>query len=355
MESKCKICGREFNNIHGLLLHLRHSHKLDKKRYYDMFFKKENEGICPVCGKETSFYSLSRGYLKYCSNRCVNNSNEVKNKIIQTCLRKYGSKNPMQSDIVKEKLKQSNLEKYGVISTLELDENKQKARQTCIEKYGVEYPSQNKEIYEKVKNTCLERYGIDNYSKSEQFKTVLNKTTVEHYMQNVSKYGNILEYSNNENYVKFRCNKCNNITISNRLTFMGRALYRNTNPCLICEPLYKRTSTGENELFMFISEHYKGRIIKNDHEVLSNKELDIYLPDLKLAFEYDGTFWHADPRFYNENDIIINNLTAKDMREKDKIKDKICMEHDIKLIRIKEYDWYKNTEIIKENIINILK
>ena len=31
------------------------------------------------------------------------------------------------------------------------------------------------------------------------------------------------------------------------------------------------------------------------------------------------------------------------------------MEHDIKLIRIKEYDWYKNTEIIKENIINILK
>ena len=43
------------------------------------------------------------------------------------------------------------------------------------------------------------------------------------------------------------------------------------------------------------------------------------------------------------------------MWEKDKIKDKICMEHDIKLIRIKEYDWYKNTEIIKETIINILK
>lgn len=41
MESKCKICGREFNNIHGLLLHLRHSHKLDKKRYYDMFLKKK--------------------------------------------------------------------------------------------------------------------------------------------------------------------------------------------------------------------------------------------------------------------------------------------------------------------------
>ena len=45
-------------------------------------------------------------------------------------------------------------------------------------------------------------------------------------------------------------------------------------------------------------------IIENDYKELNGKEIDIYLPDLKLGFEFDGTYWHADPRFYKENDII---------------------------------------------------
>ena len=65
-------------------------HNLTKKEYYDKFLKKENEGICLRCGKETNFINIHSGYFKYCSCDCSANSIEKQNSIKQTCLIKYG-------------------------------------------------------------------------------------------------------------------------------------------------------------------------------------------------------------------------------------------------------------------------
>ena len=46
----CKIC----NEKHDLRTHLK-VHGITSKEYYDRFIKKPDEGICPVCGKETKF------------------------------------------------------------------------------------------------------------------------------------------------------------------------------------------------------------------------------------------------------------------------------------------------------------
>jgi endogenous inhibitor of DNA gyrase (YacG/DUF329 family) len=67
---KCEICGREFKNFIALARHFG-THKITSKEYYDKFLRKENEGICPVCGKETSYMGLKRGYHKFCSIRCA--------------------------------------------------------------------------------------------------------------------------------------------------------------------------------------------------------------------------------------------------------------------------------------------
>jgi endogenous inhibitor of DNA gyrase (YacG/DUF329 family) len=66
----CKICGKEFKNYKALGRHLI-THKITSKEYYDKFLKKENEGICPVCRKETTYLDLRRGYRKFCSNKCA--------------------------------------------------------------------------------------------------------------------------------------------------------------------------------------------------------------------------------------------------------------------------------------------
>jgi endogenous inhibitor of DNA gyrase (YacG/DUF329 family) len=67
---ECKICGREFKNYTSLGAHLK-KHKITSKEYYDRFLKKEDEGTCPVCGKETFFKNLNKGYCKFCSKKCA--------------------------------------------------------------------------------------------------------------------------------------------------------------------------------------------------------------------------------------------------------------------------------------------
>ena len=90
--------------------------------------------------------------------------------------------------------------------------------------------------------------------------------------------------------------------------------------------------------------------------MLSGKEIDIYLPDLKLGFEFDRTYWHADPRFYKEDTIIEHkHVTAREIWQRDKEKDILCESKGIKLIRIKEYDWVNFNEKEKVRIKDVIE
>lgn len=64
-----------------------------------------------------------------------------------------------------------------------------------------------------------------------------------------------------------------------------------TGGCLSC---YKAqtASKAEIEVKEYIKSIYSGEIIDNSRKIIAPYELDIYLPELKLAFEYDGTYWH---------------------------------------------------------------
>lgn len=70
----CKISGKEFNSFRGFLNHLR-KYKMSSKEYYDLYLKKEAEGVC-YCGNETSFVSFK--YNEYCSDACANKSTKKK-------------------------------------------------------------------------------------------------------------------------------------------------------------------------------------------------------------------------------------------------------------------------------------
>jgi hypothetical protein len=82
----------------------------------------------------------------------------------------------------------------------------------------------------------------------------------------------------------------------------------------------------------------KEKLLYNSRKIISPYELDIFIPDYNLAFEYDGKGWHKN----NTNDEIKNEL---------------CLEKNIKLIRIVEnnrnyIEDIKNQLILNLNIIN---
>lgn len=69
-------------------------------------------------------------------------------------------------------------------------------------------------------------------------------------------------------------------------------------------------------------------------------ELDMYCPELKLAFEYDGVAHAKYSKFFHKGDY--NNFLKQ--QERDKLKDQICINKGIRLIRIPHTVPYNNLE-----------
>jgi hypothetical protein len=104
-----------------------------------------------------------------------------------------------------------------------------------------------------------------------------------------------------------------------------------------CPKCNSNISKKEIEVLEYIKSIYSGIIITNDKKILEGSELDIYLPDIKLAIEFDGLYWH------NELKKPINYHLDKT---------KTCLKQDIKLIHIFEDEWDFKPDIIKSMIRN---
>ena len=88
------------------------------------------------------------------------------------------------------------------------------------------------------------------------------------------------------------CNKGHNYQIN--IGLFHNRLSHSIDTCTICYPENTISSIKENEVYNFIKENYKGEIILNDRKILNGMELDIYIPNLNLAFEYNGLYWHSN-------------------------------------------------------------
>ena len=118
---------------------------------------------CKTCGKSTPFISNSRGYAGHCTQKCTQQDKNVRDKLKESCIEKYGND---YKTVIYNKGKSTKLQRYGDENYNNID----KLKKTCLEKYGVDNPQKVKEIREKTKNTCLEKYGAEYYQKTEEFK-----------------------------------------------------------------------------------------------------------------------------------------------------------------------------------------
>lgn len=302
------------------------------KKSYNQQTKDSKEPF--TCSKKCSLIKSKNTCLEKYGEENVFSSGEIKKNIKNILLERYGVDNPSKSDIIIKKRKKTCLYKYGYDSASKSEVVKKKVILTNINNFGVEYPSKSDIIKNKMIETTFERYGVDNFSKTDDFKKIIKSKSLKKMKLRLSDIGTLL-LSNNSKYL-IKCEFCGNtFEILNNL--MNFRIKRGDHICTNCNP--KKQNIQENELYYFIKENYNGEIKRSDRNVLKGKELDIYLPELNLAFEFNGLYWHSE-------------IYKNKMYHFNKTKD--CSNKGIQLIHIWEDDWNNNNQIIKSIILNKL-
>lgn len=102
-------------------------------------------------------------------------------------------------------------------------------------------------------------------------------------------------------------------------------------------------SKGEDDLANYISTITNKEIQRSNQKVLKGEHLDIYIPELSLAIEYNGEYWHSH-----------NNSINPKNNEYHIRKTNNCSEQGIILAHIWEYDWKHNKDEVKEYLKNFI-
>ena len=314
---------------------------------------------------------------------------EYSEKFKSTMVERFGVEYALQSPELKEKAKKTNLEKFGYENPFM---DSERIKKIFNEKYGVDHPSQVREFYNKSENSNLDncgyksplsspeirekskkifkdKYGDEVYQKTEKFiedikKTNLERWGVEWSLQNpkirekikknsLEKWGVENPILSNESRKRFKItNDPNYISydgsgISKLLCDKGHIYMINTSNyssrvksqlplCTVCYPIGDTRSIKEVELYKYIKSIYSGEIIQSYRDGF---EIDIYLPDLKLGFEFNGLYWHSE-EWKERNYHLDKTLYFK--------------ERGIRIIHIWEDDWDNKSGIIEGQIRNWL-
>lgn len=332
-------------------------------KYVAMFVKKNQHVVTPVCcktcGKELSERSALDGK-QYCCQQCAYRNPETLAKRKATMMSRYGVDNPSKSKVFQQKKSDTVFKHYGVTHYSKTAEHKRhlhdlnveryvvhpelgketqrKAHETKIKKYGENYASVWRE---KSKETLRKKLGVDNPFKSKEIQrkiqTTRRKTLYDRFVAALNRK-HILLLSSEQDYIdikplKFRCTAC-----GHEWTTDGKDCTVYNITCSECNR--QLVSRAEKELLGFVRSIYDGEVVENDRKLLGNgQELDIVIPDKKLAIEFDGNFYHSD--LFKDKNYHLN-------------KTNLCETKGYRLIHVFEYDWLYRRPIVESIIASAL-
>ena len=307
---KCMLCDKALGSNNALSRHVNKCHNISPEEY---ILKEKYAGVHPLCkcgcGKKTKF--RKGGVFDFMSFLRGHKDQKIKNEI-------------------ESKRKKTCLEKYGVVCALQSNQAKKKTIETNLKRHGVDHYSKTKECKEKIKKTTLERFGAEWYTQSEDYKkNHLKKLFLS--WEDIRKICEKKEYTpcfsyedykHNRTYLEFKCNKHNVVFSSNVCN-----VQRSTGvQCPKCKS--QGISSVEQEVAFFVEK--KTKIDRNTKKIIPPWEVDIYVPDKKIAIEFNGLYWHSE--LHKTKNYHLDKF-------------KLCERKDISLLQIYEDEWRDNRDI----------
>lgn len=303
-----------------------------KQKIWHFINNKREIVKCVNCDTPLKFKrTINEGYGSYCSLPCANKSAERIERIKETNISRYGGLVPTCSDEIKAKAIQTSIKNHGVDNIFK---KKQYIKDKIFEKYGVYNTSKLDVIKNKIRETCIRKYSVSTPLLLDHVRDSANEYKRENFLAKNKNY-EILNYDKSE--LTIHCHVCSNDYKIVRSLFNYRN-NANVNPCTICNPVNDLSSIKEKELTEIINS-FGLEIKKNDREILSGKEVDILVPDKRIAIEFNGLFYHSDI-FVDDDYHLKKTQSAK--------------ENGYRLIHIFEDEWIYKKEIVISRLKNVL-
>lgn len=273
--------------------------KSDFRNAFLVDYFTDNLHPCPVCGEMTPH--ISKNCCKECScrnivsikKRTIKTAETKKNKphkVIPTYFQIHGHKyTPTKEHI--EKIRKTTRERYGVDNVLALPETQSKAKAVCLEKYGCESPFGNKQVFEKARQTCREKFGTDYYSQSQDWKDKKGDNYVYHMQEHITHFEDY-----NEDFIRKHFIRDGVYYITEYMEYFNKsytgAIQHKHKLGIVEKNNINRDTVMENELKAFVEQYTE--VIEHDRILVKPKEIDLVIPKIKLAIEYNGLFWHSE-------------------------------------------------------------
>lgn len=214
--------------------------------------------VCPICQKQFGKgmkIGTAKGYPKHCSVKCAQLDHEVKKK---------------QKRKLNDKAKSSS-EKY---------------KKTCLARYGVENIFAAPEIKEKIQNcpTC-----INNIRHKHAWQTI---QTYKDFVIPMFNFDELEPFSTKKTY-KWKCMKCKSVFEDHIHKTMHVPELPYLPRCWNCFPTKRGYSKTEGEFRAFCKSYFPNSC-NMSRFLIPPYEIDILIPEIKLALEFNGIFWHSE-------------------------------------------------------------
>ena len=131
------------------------------------------------------------------------------------------------------------------------------------------------------------------------------------------------------------CSRC-----GKRYTKEMRQVISNDYKIPICPACNMRTSVFEEEVACYLSERFPHMVIMRHDRTIIGKEMDIYLPEHRIAIECNGDYWHS---------MSVRNDRMYHYRAWE-----ACMEKGIRLVQIYQTDWEGRKSVWKRFLEDML-
>jgi len=288
-----------------------------------------DESLCEY-GNNKKFKSLTQGY-GFCGKasacRCAKES--VSKKVSET----KSNYSDTTKHSIQQKRQSTNISKYGIENVGQLD----KSRLAHIQIYADQ--EKVKLINEQIRSTKQHRYSNPNFNNSEKIKETFKEKRNNGFWIDRYPEKNI-EVLEDKNKLYELYNNNTPIEIADTLNVHVQTVYKYLNLHQLREPF---KSADEQELVRFIESLGITNIVTNTRKLLpSRKEIDIYLPDLDIAIEYNGVYWHHEDVNHITRDYHYNKFVE-------------CEQLGIQLITVFSNFWHNKKEIVKNTIKMKLK